>query len=82
MIRALNKIKLQRAIASCAVDATEEEIKAAYLKLGGALEGEQSAPILPNKIVVELPEVEVIPEPVAEKPKKVVKVAKKPAKKK
>lgn len=39
-----NKIKYQRAVAACGKDATLEEIKAAYVKIGGQLIEEEVSP--------------------------------------
>ncbi len=58
---ALNKIKLQRAIASAGAHATEAQVKEEYLKIGGVVEAED---------VEEIKEVEPV---VEKKPKKAVK---------
>jgi len=50
---ALNKLKLNQVIAKCGANATEEEIKAEYLKRGGLVEEEskttQEVPVSPKK---------------------------------
>lgn len=73
---ALNKIKLQRAIAKCGANASEEDIKAAYVSMGGLVEGET--------YVIAIDETGELPVEVSEEDTtmKVVKKAKKAVKKK
>lgn len=74
MIRALNPIKLARAIAECGQNASEDAIKAVYLRLGGKLEGEEQAPVVAHRVEVEqsidAEEPVVTPEPPKQKVKK------------